>query len=103
MMEHPNRDAFWQKRAILPHLKNVAPAVMLVTGWYDAEDLYGSFKTYQAVEDMNPNVNNVLVVGPWIHGGWASTDGDKLGKFPSARRQPRSIARRSNYLSSNAT
>lgn len=80
MMEHPDRDAFWQKRAILPHLKNVAPAVMLVTGWYDAEDLYGSFKTYQAVEEMNPNVNNLLVVGPWIHGGWASTDGEKLGE-----------------------
>lgn len=79
MMAHPNRDEFWQKRAILPHLKKVAPAVMVVTGWYDAEDLYGSFKTYQAVETMNPKVNNVLVVGPWHHGGWASTDGDKLG------------------------
>ena len=52
---------------------------MVVTGWYDAEDLYGSFKTYQAVEKLNPNVNNVLVVGPWHHGGWASVDGDKLG------------------------
>lgn len=79
MMAHPNRDEFWQKRAILPHLKKVAPAVMVVTGWYDAEDLYGSFKTYQAIEAMNPNVNNVLVVGPWHHGGWASTDGEKLG------------------------
>lgn len=79
MMEHPNRDSFWQKRTILPHLQNVAPAVMLVTGWYDAEDLYGSFKTYQSIEKQNPSVNNVLVVGPWIHGGWASTDGDKLG------------------------
>ncbi|MBL8816459.1 MAG: CocE/NonD family hydrolase [Planctomyces sp.] len=82
MMEHPNRDEFWQKREILPHLKNVAPAVMIVTGWYDAEDLYGSFKTYHAVENQNPNVNNVLVVGPWIHGGWASPDGDKLGAVP---------------------
>lgn len=82
MMNHPNRDDFWQKRAILPHLKNVAPAVMVVTGWYDAEDLYGSFKTYQAVETMNPGVNNVLVVGPWIHGGWASLDGDRLGAVP---------------------
>lgn len=79
MMAHPNRDDFWKKRAILPHLKNVAPHVMLVTGWYDAEDLYGSFKTYRSVEDLNPNVNNVLVVGPWHHGGWASTEGDKLG------------------------
>ena len=47
MMLHPNRDEFWQERALIPHLKNVAPAVMTVTGWYDAEDLYGSFKTYQ--------------------------------------------------------
>lgn len=80
MMAHPNRDEFWKKREILPHLKNVAPAVMIVTGWYDAEDLYGSFKTYQSVERLNPSVNNVLVVGPWIHGGWASTEGDKLGQ-----------------------
>ncbi len=79
MMLHPNRDEFWQKRALIPHLKNVAPAVMTVTGWYDAEDLYGSFKTYQSVEQQNPKVNNVLVVGPWHHGGWASVDGDKLG------------------------
>ncbi len=79
MMQHPNRDEFWQKRALIPHLKNVAPAVMTVTGWYDAEDLYGSFKTYHSVEKQNPKVNNVLVVGPWHHGGWASVDGDKLG------------------------
>ncbi len=79
MMQHPNRDEFWQKRALMPHLKNVAPAVMTVTGWYDAEDLYGSFKTYQAIEEQNPGVNSVLVVGPWHHGGWSSVDGDKLG------------------------
>jgi len=79
MMAHPNRDEFWQKRAILPHLKKVAPAVMVVTGWYDAEDLYGSFKSYQAIEKQNPKVNNVIVVGPWHHGGWASVPGDRLG------------------------
>jgi hypothetical protein len=82
MMEHPNRDEFWQKRSLIPHLKNVAPAVMTVTGWYDAEDLYGSFKTYQSIEKQNPNVTSVLVVGPWHHGGWASVDGDKLGRVP---------------------
>jgi putative CocE/NonD family hydrolase len=80
-MAHPNRDAFWQRRSILPHLNNVAPAVMVVTGWYDAEDLYGSFKTYQAIERQNRDVSNVLVVGPWHHGGWASTDGQRLGNI----------------------
>ncbi|MFN9717950.1 MAG: CocE/NonD family hydrolase, partial [Planctomycetota bacterium] len=82
MMNHPNRDDFWQKREILPHLKNVAPAVMVVTGWFDAEDLYGSFKTYQSIEKLNPGVNNVLVVGPWIHGGWANGEGHQLGQVP---------------------
>ncbi len=82
MMLHPNRDEFWQRRSLIPHLKNVAPAVMTVTGWYDAEDLYGSFKTYHSIEKQNPKVNSVLVVGPWHHGGWASVDGDKLGKVP---------------------
>lgn len=81
MMAHPDRDDFWQKRAIIPHLKNVAPNVMVVTGWYDAEDLYGSFKTYQSVEKLNPKVNNVIVVGPWHHGGWGGGDGDKLGNI----------------------
>lgn len=79
MIEHPNRDDFWKQREILPHLKNVAPAVMVVGGWYDAEDLYGTFKTYQTIEKQNAKVNNVLVVGPWHHGGWASVSGEKLG------------------------
>src|SRR5207237_3755414 len=79
MMPHPNRDDFWKERNIIQHLKNVAPAVMVVGGWYDAEDLYGSFKTYQSIEKQNPKVNNVLVVGPWHHGGWSSTPGEKLG------------------------
>lgn len=81
MMAHPNRDDFWRKRDILPHLRKVAPAVMLVTGWYDAEDLYGSFKTYQAIESQNPGIDNVLVVGPWHHGGWSSGDGQELGQI----------------------
>lgn len=77
--QHPNYDAFWQERNILPHLKNIRPAVLVTGGWYDAEDLYGTFKTYQAIEKNNPGIINRLVVGPWIHGGWARTDGSSLG------------------------
>jgi putative CocE/NonD family hydrolase len=79
IVEHPNYDEFWQARNILPHLKKVAPAVMTVGGWYDAEDLYGALKTYRSVEEKNPGIFNVLVMGPWRHGGWARGDGDKLG------------------------
>ena len=79
MVEHPTYDAYWQARNILPHLNNVAPAVMTVGGWYDAEDLYGPLMIYQSAEAKNPNVSNALVMGPWVHGGWARTDGDRLG------------------------
>ena len=79
IVAHPNYDEFWQKRNILPHLKNITPAVLTVGGWYDAEDLYGTFYTYQSIEKNNPGINNTLVIGPWIHGGWARTDGSFLG------------------------
>ncbi|MBI4408842.1 MAG: CocE/NonD family hydrolase, partial [Gemmatimonadetes bacterium] len=76
---HPNRDAFWQARNILPHLRKVAPAVMTVGGWFDAEDLYGTLQTYRALERQNPGIFNILVMGPWFHGGWARSDGQSLG------------------------
>lgn len=81
IVEHPDYDEYWRKRNILPHLKNVAPAVMTVGGWYDAEDLYGTFETYDAIERQNPGVFNILVAGPWDHGGWARRDGDRLGNM----------------------
>jgi hypothetical protein len=35
--------------------------------------------TYKSVEKQSPGANNTLVMGPWVHGGWAHGDGDKLG------------------------
>jgi uncharacterized protein len=81
MARHPNYDEFWQARNLLPHLKKVAPAVMTVGGWFDAEDLYGALKTYRAIEDANPGIFNVLVMGPWRHGGWSRGTGDRLGNI----------------------
>ncbi len=79
MSQHTTYDAFWKARNLLPHLRKVPPAVMTVGGWYDAEDLYGTFNTYRAVEKQNPGIFNVIVVGPWAHGGWAGADGSRLG------------------------
>ena len=73
--EHPNYDEFWQKRNILPHLKNVDHAVMTVGGWFDAEDLYGPLNIYKTVEATSPKANNTIVMGPWDHGGWAQEKG----------------------------
>lgn len=79
MMKHPNYDDFWKERNILPKLKSIRCATMTVGGWYDNEDLFGALRTYQHIEKQNPGIFNVLVVGPWFHGGWARSDGDWLG------------------------
>ena len=76
--EHPNYDAFWQKRSIVPHLKNVNHAVMTVGGWFDAEDLYGPLTIYKTLNKNNPNAYNTLVMGPFGHGRWASETGHTL-------------------------
>jgi putative CocE/NonD family hydrolase len=79
VMKHPNYDAFWKERSLLPHLKDIKPAVLTVGGWYDAEDLFGPLNSFQAIDRGKPKSQNILVMGPWVHGGWAGGDGDALG------------------------
>jgi putative CocE/NonD family hydrolase len=86
-VEHPNYDDYWKSIDLLPHLRRVAPAVLTVGGWFDAEDLYGPLQVYRATERLNPGAWNALVMGPWSHGGWARTDGDRLGNVRFGGRQ----------------
>ena len=79
MMRHGSYDEFWQSRNLRPHIKNIKPAVMTVGGWFDTENLYGSLQVYQNVERSSPGANNILVMGPWVHGGWSRSDGEALG------------------------
>ena len=79
LMQHPNYDAFWEARNLRPHLKNIKTAVLTVGGFNDAEDLFGALNTYQSIEKQNPGTANRLVMGPWIHGGWARGTGEMLG------------------------
>jgi putative CocE/NonD family hydrolase len=80
LMSHPNYDAWWQARNPRPHLKNIKPAVMTVGGLFDAEDCWGAWNTYKSLETQNPaSHSNRVVMGPWVHGGWARGTGEKLG------------------------
>jgi uncharacterized protein len=81
LMQHGNYDEFWQARDLRPHLKSIQPAVMTVGGWYDAEDLFGTLAVYQSIETSSPQTYNILVMGPWYHGGWARSQGDALGNI----------------------
>ena len=81
MSKHSSYDEFWQSRNNLPHFNNVKPAVLLVGGWYDSEDLYGPLNIYQSIEKKNPKNETHLVMGPWSHGGWSRSDGGSFGDF----------------------
>jgi hypothetical protein len=70
-LDHPNYDEYWQKRSLLPHLKNVTHAVMTVGGWFDAEDLFGPLNIYKTIEKTSPKAKNTIVMGPFSHGGWS--------------------------------
>ena len=81
MMAHPNYDEFWQARNLRPHLKNLnkKTAVLTVGGFNDAEDLFGALNIYKSIEQQNRGMQNSLVMGPWVHGGWARGTGELVG------------------------
>lgn len=81
MLEHPNYDKFWASRALGPDMHNVTVPVLLVGGWFDAEDLGGVPKLFHALEAPDNTGPLTLVMGPWSHGGWVRKDGNKLGNL----------------------
>lgn len=83
-VRHDTYDDYWKARNLAPHMHNIKCAVMTVGGWFDAEDLAGPFKTYRSIEEKNPGITNMLVIGPWVHGGWARSTGEKLGSVSFA-------------------
>lgn len=86
MYKHPNYDDWWKARNVRNFVNNV-PAhtnTLVVGGLFDAEDTYGAWRTYEAIEKKAKN-NNRIVMGPWYHGQWSRGDGSSLGnvKFGS--------------------
>jgi putative CocE/NonD family hydrolase len=79
IMKHGTYDDFWKARNLRQHMKEVRPAVMTVGGWFDAENLFGALETYKSVKALSPGTSNHLVMGPWLHGGWAGGRGDADG------------------------
>ncbi len=78
-MYHTTYDDYWKARDLSQHMKNVKCAVLVVGGWFDAEDLSGPYNTFYAINKSNPGTTTTLVEGPWVHGGWARSNGDHLG------------------------
>ncbi len=78
---HPNLDDWWKARNTRNFVQNIKPSVatLVVGGLFDAEDTYGAWNLYKAIEEKSKN-NNKLVMGPWYHGQWGGrADGSSLG------------------------
>lgn len=79
LMAHDTYDDYWKARNVRPHLRGIKPAVMVVGGWFDAENLFGALETFKGTRRQSPETTATLVMGPWVHGGWSRGDGDALG------------------------
>jgi putative CocE/NonD family hydrolase len=77
---HPNYDDYWKARAAERYLTSTSVATLVVGGWWDQEDFYGALATYDALEKVDANRHNFVVLGPWNHGGWGGP-GQTLGEI----------------------
>jgi len=77
---HPNRDAWWEARNPRNFVGDIKPAMLVVGGLFDAEDCFGAWNLYKAIEAKNSSSHfNKLVMGPWFHGQWSTSDGTHMG------------------------
>ncbi len=79
LMQHPNYDDWWKKRDARRGCKNIKAATLIVGGTFDAEDCFGAWNLYKAIENQSKQTTNKIVMGPWFHGGWHRSDGSYLG------------------------
>lgn len=77
---HTQYDSFWKARNARNYVQYIPATTptLIVGGLFDAEDCFGAWNLYQAIE-KNATNNNKLVMGPWYHGQWASGMGKNLG------------------------
>jgi putative CocE/NonD family hydrolase len=57
-----------------PVLRGVTHAVLVVGGWFDAENLYGPLAVYGALRRHDSLATVSIVMGPFGHRGWAAQD-----------------------------
>lgn len=80
---HPNLDDWWKSRNTRNFVQHIpsSTATLVVGGLFDAEDCFGAWNLYKAIDQKAKN-NNKIVMGPWFHGQWGGRgDGSSLGNI----------------------
>jgi putative CocE/NonD family hydrolase len=73
-LKHPAYDSVWALRAVERSLSAPAVPTLTVGGYYDQEDMWGPQTEYATLEPRDANHQNFLVLGPWRHGSWSSSE-----------------------------
>ncbi len=80
VLDHPERDAFWQETASIDRCGDITVPALHVGGWYDVfvGETVRSYATMRA-QGGSPAAREGqrLIIGPWSH-----ADGTDLGTFP---------------------
>jgi len=66
---HPAYDSYWQDQALdrILSAKPLTVPTLLVSSYWDPEDIYGATAVFEAVKHQDHG-NAHLVLGPWYHG-----------------------------------
>jgi len=81
-VEHPDYDGFWKKEAWINQLHASTVPNLNVAGFWDQEDPWGPWQIFRHAKEHDPEHTNFMVAGPWFHGEWAGTAGEKIGIIP---------------------
>jgi len=81
LLDHPNHDSFYTDQNWLTALGKTTVPTLNVTGFWDQEDPWGSWRIYEKEKANDPDHLAQIVSGPWRHGGW-QTKADFLGPIP---------------------
>ena len=71
---HPNEDEYWDERNLMNRLDHVVVPILHIGGWYDifSQGTLDFFHHLQNEGGVGARFNQKLVIGPWIHGWYAS-------------------------------
>jgi putative CocE/NonD family hydrolase len=80
VLDHPERDAFWQDAAAIDRCADITVPALQVGGWYDVF-IGETVRSYTMMRHLGGSAaardGQRLIVGPWCH-----ADGADLGTFP---------------------
>jgi len=81
-VDHPDYDDFWKKEAWVNQLHASTVPNLNVAGFWDQEDPWGPWQIFRHAKEHDPEHTDFMVAGPWFHGEWAGTAGEKIGIVP---------------------